>query len=82
VEKTIRFGQAINATVNEVSSFDRKNYSYPDLPSGYQITQYYNPIIQNGKVSFWINNYEEERTVKITEAHMEHDTAKTLHMPS
>jgi len=79
VEKSIKFGKAMNATVNEVSTFDRKNYFYPDLPAGYQITQFYHPIIQNGKVSFWINNYEEEKTVNISEAHMESDTAKMLH---
>jgi len=69
----------MNARVNQVSTFDRKNYFYPDLPAGYQITQFYHPIIQNGEVKYRINNYEEERSVKITEAHMESDTAKMLH---
>ena len=69
----------MNATINPVSTFDRKNYFYPDLPAGFQITQFYHPIIQNGKVSFFINNYEEERTVTISEAHLESDTAKMLH---
>ena len=82
VEKAIRLGKAINATVNTISSFDRKVYTYPDLPSGYQITQFHHPIIQNGKVSFWINNYAETRTVKVSEAHIESDTAKILPTPA
>lgn len=79
VEKTIIFGRALNARVNEVSSFDRKNYFYPDLPMGFQITQFYHPIITKGQLSYFINDYEEEKTVGISEAHLECDTAKMIH---
>lgn len=79
VEKAIRFGYALNAEIQAISSFDRKNYFYPDLPMGFQITQFYHPIIRNGHVNFWINAYGEEKTVKISEAHLECDTAKMIH---
>ncbi|MCR5412191.1 MAG: hypothetical protein K6E76_04330 [Patescibacteria group bacterium] len=59
----MRFGNALHATVNDQSQFDRKNYFYPDMPMGFQITQFYHPIITNGEISFWINNYE--KAVKV-----------------
>jgi aspartyl-tRNA(Asn)/glutamyl-tRNA(Gln) amidotransferase subunit B len=79
VDKAILFGHALNADIQPVSSFDRKNYFYPDLPMGFQITQFYHPIIQNGEVNYRINNYEEEKAVHIHEAHLECDTAKMIH---
>ena len=79
VQKAIRFGNALRATVNDQSQFDRKNYFYPDLPMGFQITQFYHPIITNGEINFWSNNYEKEVKVWITEAHLECDTAKMIH---
>jgi aspartyl-tRNA(Asn)/glutamyl-tRNA(Gln) amidotransferase subunit B len=79
VNKAILFGQALNAEIQPVSSFDRKNYFYPDLPMGFQITQFYHPIIKNGTVHYRINNYEEEKAVHIHEAHLESDTAKMIH---
>lgn len=79
VGKAIKLWKILNANIAEISKFDRKNYFYPDLPMGFQITQFYHPIIRNGEVKFWINNYEEERIVKISEAHLECDTAKMIH---
>ena len=79
VDKAVLFGQVLNAEIQEVSSFDRKNYFYPDLPMGFQITQFYHPIIKNGEVKYRINNYEEEKAVRIHEAHLECDTAKMIH---
>jgi aspartyl-tRNA(Asn)/glutamyl-tRNA(Gln) amidotransferase subunit B len=69
----------LNAQVQTVSSFDRKNYFYPDLPMGFQITQFYHPIIQKGEVNYRIKNYEEEKAAHIHEAHLECDTAKMIH---
>ena len=62
-----------------MSQFDRKSYFYPDLPMGYQITQLYKPTNTNGEVSFFVNNYEEEKKIRILDAHMESDTAKMIH---
>lgn len=79
VTKAIHFAKALKADLKTNSSFDRKNYFYPDLPMWYQITQFYNPIIKNGQVSFFVNNFEWEKTVKIHEAHLECDAAKMIH---
>jgi aspartyl-tRNA(Asn)/glutamyl-tRNA(Gln) amidotransferase subunit B len=62
-----------------ISSFDRKSYFYPDLPMGYQITQLYHPTNTNGKIHFYIDNYRQEKTVHILDAHLESDTAKMIH---
>ncbi len=79
VTKAIHFAKALNSNLNGKSSFDRKNYFYPDLPMWFQITQFYHPIITEWKVSFFVNNFEEEKTVTIHEAHLECDAAKMIH---
>lgn len=79
LEKWVKLGLALNCQINKESNFDRKSYFYPDLPIGYQITQLFHPTNTNGKVSFYVNNYEEEKVVKIQQAHMEADAWKTIH---
>lgn len=73
VHKAIQLGTAINATVNRVSKFDRKNYFYPDSPSAYQISQFYQPIVENGYIDI------ENRRVSIARAHLEADAGKNIH---
>jgi len=79
VEKGLLLGKALNCRVNNPSRFDRKSYFYPDLPMGYQITQLYTPINVDWKVSFFLDNYEQKKSVRISDAHLECDTAKSLH---
>ena len=79
VTKAIHFAKALNSDLNKKSSFDRKNYFYPDLPMWFQITQFYHPIITNWKVSFYLNNFEDQKTATIHEAHLECDAAKMIH---
>jgi aspartyl-tRNA(Asn)/glutamyl-tRNA(Gln) amidotransferase subunit B len=77
VEKAIRFGLAIGAHVNRRSIFARKNYFYPDLPKGYQISQYELPVVAGGTVTIVVG--EAEKTVQLTRAHLEEDAGKSLH---
>jgi len=77
VERAIRFGLAVGATVAPLSIFARKNYFYPDLPKGYQISQYEIPVVQGGEVEFFIG--EERHVVHLTRAHLEEDAGKSLH---
>jgi aspartyl-tRNA(Asn)/glutamyl-tRNA(Gln) amidotransferase subunit B len=77
VEHAIRFGLAVKGNINRRSIFARKNYSYPDLPKGYQISQYELPIVQGGEMRFLAN--EQEKTVHLTRAHLEEDAGKSLH---
>ena len=79
VEKGLLIWKALNCSFNNPSRFDRKSYFYPDLPMGYQITQLYTPINVNWEVSFFLDNYEQEKKVRISDAHLECDTAKALH---
>jgi aspartyl-tRNA(Asn)/glutamyl-tRNA(Gln) amidotransferase subunit B len=79
VELAIRAGLALNATINPRSSFDRKHYFYPDLPKGYQITQYAEPIVGEGWVEFPLD--EEVIRVGIERAHLEEDAGKLTHPP-
>ncbi|MDZ7653808.1 MAG: Asp-tRNA(Asn)/Glu-tRNA(Gln) amidotransferase subunit GatB [Burkholderiaceae bacterium] len=82
VERAIRFGLAIGATIAPKSIFARKNYFYPDLPKGYQISQYEIPVVQGGSLSFVVTPKKGEpyaRTVKLTRAHLEEDAGKSLH---
>jgi aspartyl-tRNA(Asn)/glutamyl-tRNA(Gln) amidotransferase subunit B len=79
VEKALLLGKALNCKINEVSSFDRKSYFYPDLPMGYQITQLYHPTNTEGQVRFFLDNYKEEKIVYLQDAHMESDTGKMIH---
>ncbi|MDR0587709.1 MAG: Asp-tRNA(Asn)/Glu-tRNA(Gln) amidotransferase subunit GatB [Burkholderiales bacterium] len=73
----IKFGLAVNATVNERSVFARKNYFYPDLPKGYQISQFEIPIVLGGGLSIATKNGE--KFVRLTRAHLEEDAGKSLH---
>ncbi|MFZ2652717.1 MAG: Asp-tRNA(Asn)/Glu-tRNA(Gln) amidotransferase subunit GatB [Burkholderiaceae bacterium] len=77
VEFAIRFGLAVDAKVAALSIFARKNYFYPDLPKGYQISQYETPVVQGGALNFTWN--DEPRTVRLTRAHLEEDAGKSLH---
>jgi hypothetical protein len=77
VERAIRFGLAVGAKVAPLSIFARKNYFYPDLPKGYQISQYEIPVVQGGAVSFLLDG--EPRKVNLTRAHLEEDAGKSLH---
>ena len=76
-ERAIRFGLAVGATIAPRSVFARKNYFYPDLPKGYQISQYELPVVVGGSLSFFVG--EEEKTVNLTRAHLEEDAGKSLH---
>ncbi len=77
VERAIRFGLAIGAHVAPRSIFARKNYFYPDLPKGYQISQFEIPVVQGGEVSFDLG--DEKKTVRLVRAHLEEDAGKSLH---
>lgn len=77
VERAIRFGLAVGAKVAPLSIFARKNYFYPDLPKGYQISQYEIPVVQGGQISFFVG--EQRKTVHLTRAHLEEDAGKSLH---
>ena len=81
VEKAVRFGLAVNgntaANINRRSIFARKNYFYPDLPKGYQISQYETPIVKGGSIT--INADGKQKVVRITRAHLEEDAGKSLH---
>ena len=72
-----RFGLAVGATINRVSVFARKNYFYPDLPKGYQISQFEIPVVSGGALE--IHTPEGEKTIRITRAHLEEDAGKSLH---
>src|SRR6187551_2257948 len=77
VERAIRFGLAIGAHVAPRSIFARKNYFYPDLPKGYQISQYEIPVVQGGEIEFFLG--DEKKTVRLVRAHLEEDAGKSLH---
>ena len=78
VRMAAKFGLAIGATVASRSVFARKNYFYPDLPKGYQISQYEKPIVEHGKLDIVLENGE-RKTIGITRAHLEEDAGKSLH---
>src|SRR6266487_4748517 len=78
VERAIRFGLAVGAMINKRSVFARKNYFYPDLPKGYQISQYEIPIVQGGEIAI-VSPTRGEIKVKLTRAHLEEDAGKSLH---
>jgi aspartyl-tRNA(Asn)/glutamyl-tRNA(Gln) amidotransferase subunit B len=77
VEKAIRLGLALGSHIAEQSVFARKNYFYPDLPKGYQISQFEIPVVQGGEVSFFLG--DERKTVRLVRAHLEEDAGKSLH---
>ena len=82
VEKAMRFGLAIGAEVAEKSVFDRKNYFYPDLPKGYQISQFELPIVKGGQLTFMVQPKDGEpyeKTINLTRAHLEEDAGKSVH---
>ncbi len=73
----IRLGLALGSHIAPVSIFARKNYFYPDLPKGYQISQFEIPVVQGGEVSFFLG--DEKKTVRLVRAHLEEDAGKSLH---
>ncbi|QZA81091.1 Asp-tRNA(Asn)/Glu-tRNA(Gln) amidotransferase subunit GatB [Deefgea piscis] len=77
VERAIQFGLAIGANVKRRSVFDRKNYFYPDLPKGYQISQMDLPVVEGGVITIQVG--DEERKINLTRAHLEEDAGKSLH---
>src|SRR5213075_3239199 len=82
VDRAIRFGLAVGATINRRSVFARKNYFYPDLPKGYQISQYEIPVVQGGTLTFQVAGSDGEpgeKTIRLTRAHLEEDAGKSLH---
>ncbi|OXC71447.1 Asp-tRNA(Asn)/Glu-tRNA(Gln) amidotransferase subunit GatB [Caballeronia sordidicola] len=85
VERAIRLGLALGATIAPRSIFARKNYFYPDLPKGYQISQFEIPVVQGGSVTIQVPANEKsgtaayEKTVNLTRAHLEEDAGKSLH---
>ncbi|MBM3583918.1 MAG: Asp-tRNA(Asn)/Glu-tRNA(Gln) amidotransferase subunit GatB [Alphaproteobacteria bacterium] len=78
VEQAVKTGLALEARINLVSVFDRKNYFYPDLPAGYQISQYKNPIVGTGTIRLDMKDGS-TRTIGITRLHLEQDAGKSLH---
>ncbi|MEM6708306.1 MAG: Asp-tRNA(Asn)/Glu-tRNA(Gln) amidotransferase subunit GatB [Pseudomonadota bacterium] len=78
VRKAVQFGLAVGAEVNQRSVFDRKNYFYPDLPKGYQISQFKHPIVGRGALTVTLPGGE-QRTIGITRAHLEEDAGKSIH---
>ncbi|MDQ2735622.1 MAG: Asp-tRNA(Asn)/Glu-tRNA(Gln) amidotransferase subunit GatB [Pseudomonadota bacterium] len=77
VERAIRFGLAVGGRVAPVSIFARKNYFYPDLPKGYQISQYETPVVQGGTIEFFVG--ETAHRIQLTRAHLEEDAGKSMH---
>ncbi len=75
--KAIKFGLATKSKINKLSFFDRKNYFYPDLPKGYQITQMNVPIVERGSITIQVQN--REKIINITRAHLEEDAGKSVH---
>jgi aspartyl-tRNA(Asn)/glutamyl-tRNA(Gln) amidotransferase subunit B len=78
VEQAIKSGLAINATINQHSVFDRKNYFYPDLPNGYQISQFKEPIVSDGYIDI-VNENSVEKRIRVERIHLEQDAGKSLH---
>jgi aspartyl-tRNA(Asn)/glutamyl-tRNA(Gln) amidotransferase subunit B len=76
-ERAIKFGLAVGANINRESVFARKNYFYPDLPKGYQISQYELPIVEGGTLTIQVG--DQEKVIRITRAHLEEDAGKSLH---
>ena len=84
VERAIKLGLALGSTIAPRSVFARKNYFYPDLPKGYQISQFEIPVVQGGEVSFFVpaataGQPPEPKTVRLVRAHLEEDAGKSLH---
>jgi aspartyl-tRNA(Asn)/glutamyl-tRNA(Gln) amidotransferase subunit B len=79
IDWTVLMGLALKCNIPLFSKFDRKNYFYPDLPKGYQISQYEEPFCLNGKIN--INSNNTKRTIRIRRVHLEEDTTKLIHAP-
>ncbi|PHV12646.1 Asp-tRNA(Asn)/Glu-tRNA(Gln) amidotransferase subunit GatB [Chitinimonas sp. BJB300] len=77
VEKAIQFGLAIGSKINRKSIFARKNYFYPDLPKGYQISQFELPVVEGGAITIRVG--DEEKRINLTRAHLEEDAGKSVH---
>ena len=77
VERAVQLGLAIGGHISRRSVFARKNYFYPDLPKGYQISQMELPVVEGGSLTIQVG--EREKTVRITRAHLEEDAGKSLH---
>jgi aspartyl-tRNA(Asn)/glutamyl-tRNA(Gln) amidotransferase subunit B len=77
VERAIQFGLAIGSHIAPKSIFARKNYFYPDLPKGYQISQFEIPVVQGGQIEFFLG--DEKKSVRLVRAHLEEDAGKSLH---
>lgn len=77
VERAVKFGLSVGAKINSPSIFARKNYFYPDLPKGYQISQYELPVVQGGNIQIQLEG--SEKTIRLTRAHLEEDAGKSLH---
>ncbi len=81
VRNSIKMALAMNCEIPKYLTFERKNYFYPDLPKGYQISQFEKPVLTGGKISFFVekNGKQEMKTVQLTRAHLEEDAGKSLH---
>jgi aspartyl-tRNA(Asn)/glutamyl-tRNA(Gln) amidotransferase subunit B len=77
VERAIRFGLAVGGTIARSCTFERKNYFYPDLPKGYQISQYASPVVSGGGLAILVG--DTEKFIRLTRAHLEEDAGKSLH---
>ena len=80
VRMAVMFGVAVDAEIGQHNVFARKNYFYPDLPKGYQISQFEIPVVQGGEVEFFLG--DEKKTVRLVRAHLEEDAGKSLHEDS
>ncbi|HUF39935.1 MAG TPA: Asp-tRNA(Asn)/Glu-tRNA(Gln) amidotransferase subunit GatB, partial [Anaerolineales bacterium] len=80
VEYALRVALALECEINPASVFARKNYFYPDLPKGFQISQYEEPLARTGRLTFRLDGAD--RTVRIRRVHLEEDTGKTTHVPA
>jgi aspartyl-tRNA(Asn)/glutamyl-tRNA(Gln) amidotransferase subunit B len=77
--QALLLARTLKCSITNPSTFDRKSYFYPDLPMGYQITQFYHPYARDGQVTFFDETYNNPHTISISETHMETDTAKSIH---
>jgi aspartyl-tRNA(Asn)/glutamyl-tRNA(Gln) amidotransferase subunit B len=78
IKQAVKTGLAINATINKTSVFDRKNYFYADLPQGYQISQFYHPIVTGGEIHITLED-SSSKVIKVNRIHVEQDAGKSFH---